>query len=326
MELEISNLRAALSKTSASSSSHTEQVDALQAKLARAETAAGAAQRELLEARRGLERSSEKAVAEGTARTSAETARAAAARDAEAAARRADEATRRAETLDRKLAALTTLHREADARRREGERAEREALELRRRAEALGRENARLKEERERARAREGRGGGQDDEAMDELEDEERRRLEARVRELEGQLFEARRGAWQERRKELGEGAMDDAGFDDVDLSGGPGHAARRASARHSRSGGLAGALASGLGAFTGTAGSEARKGSLPLLDDDDDDFDEDAFRQAREEEARKRVERVKELKRGLSEWKGYRLDIVDVRTNGGGLGDIFDI
>ena len=326
MELEISNLRAAQSKASASRSSHTEQVGALQAKLERAETAAGAAQRELLEARRNLERASAKAVAEGTARTSADTAQAAATRDAAAATQRADEAGRRLANLEKKLAALTTLHREADARRRESERAEREALELRRRAEALGRENARLKEERERKRAQDGRGGGQDDDAMDELEDEERRRLEGRVRELESELFEAKRGAWQERRKELGEGAMDDAGFDEVDLSGGAGPVGRRASARQSRSGGLAGALASGLGAITGTAGSEQRKGSLPLLDDDDDDFDEDAFRQAREEEARKRVERVKELKRGLQEWKGYRLDIVDVRTNGGGMGEIFDI
>ena len=337
MELEISNLRAQVAATETSRSSHTEQVGALQEKLERAERAAGSAQRELLDVRRSLDRLSEKAVTEGTARTSAETALKAAVREAEDASRKCDEAARRAENLEKKLATLTTLHREADARRRDGERgrdsAEKEVMVLRKRMDGLGRENQRMKEERERARAREGRGGGQDDDAMDDLEDEERRRLEKRVRELEGELFEARRGAWADRRRELAEGADEDVvgasagGFDEVDLTADGTQSARRQSARQSRSGGASGgfakALSSGLGAFTGAAGpAEQRLGLL----EDDEDFDESAFAQAREEEARKRIERVKELKRGLKEWEGYRLDIVDVRMNGGGLGEIFEV
>ena len=68
----------------------------------------------------------------------------------------------------------------------------------------------------------------------------------------------------------------------------------------------------------------------LELLEDDvdfaDGGFDEAAFRAAQEEEAAKRLERVREVKRGLKEWEGYRLDIVELRQGGGGLGDIFDI
>ena len=322
MELEISNLRAELSNSSTASSSHSEQVSALQAKLDRAERAAGAAQRDLVEARKGVDRASERAVAEGTARTSAETAQRAATREAEEAARRADEATKKADTLEKKLGALTTLHREADARRKDGEKAEREAVELRRRNETLTKENARMRAERTRA----GRGGGQDDDAMDELEEEERVRLETRVRELESQLSEVRNGAWIERRREM---EVEEEGFDEVDLKAEGPPKGRRMSSRHGRSGGggLAGALASGFGALTGAADPGERRESLSGLMDDDDDFDENAFRAAREDEAKKRVERMKELKRGLEKWKGYRMDLVDVRQNfGGGLGEIFEI
>ncbi|KAL9591779.1 MAG: hypothetical protein Q9179_007378, partial [Wetmoreana sp. 5 TL-2023] len=61
MELEISSLRAQLQKHTSLSSSHTEQVTALETKLDRAERAAGAAQRELLDTKKSLERASEKA-------------------------------------------------------------------------------------------------------------------------------------------------------------------------------------------------------------------------------------------------------------------------
>ena len=62
-------------------------------------------------------------------------------------------------------------------------------------------------------------------------------------------------------------------------------------------------------------------------MDDDDDDFDESAFRAAQADEALKRVERVKEFKRALKDWAGYRLDITDLRMGGGGgIGEIFDV
>ena len=68
--LRAENERLSVSGTTSDSS---EQVTALEDKLARAEKAAGAAQRELGDLKRNLERASEKAVKEGGARASAET-------------------------------------------------------------------------------------------------------------------------------------------------------------------------------------------------------------------------------------------------------------
>ena len=81
--------------------------------------------------------------------------------------------------------------------------------------------------------------------------------------------------------------------------------------------------LTSGLNAFTG-----GHRGSDEPLDDfDDAGFDEDAFRVAQEEEAKKRVERINDIKRSLKDWEGYRIDIVDLRSAaGGGIGEIFDV
>jgi hypothetical protein len=59
------------------------------------------------------------------------------------------------------------------------------------------------------------------------------------------------------------------------------------------------------------------------LSDDDDFEFDEETFRAAQEEEARKRVERVREVKRGLKSWENWRIDIVDIRA---GIGGVFEV
>ena len=64
----------------------------------------------------------------------------------------------------------------------------------------------------------------------------------------------------------------------------------------------------------------------MDLLDGDDDGFDEDAFRLAQEEEGKKRIERVREMKRALKDWEGWRLDIAESRVGGGGAGEIFDV
>ena len=329
MEMEISNLRAQLNKSSSSSIACSEQVSALEDKLERAERTAGAAQRELADAKKSLERASEKAVKEGSERTSAETKIRSLVREAEVAKKSAEESMKRVESLEKKLAALTTLHKDADARRqageRERERLEKEAADLRRRLAGFENENLRLREERERARKREA--SGVDDEGMDELEDEERRRLETKIRGLEGEVYDLRRGVWREKRRELGiaetEDGMTSPGskFDEIDLSGGsPGY--RRGSlASGGRGTSFSNVLSSGFNAFTGAGGGRAKDELF-----EEDDFDEDAFRSAQEEEARKRVERVKEIKRGLKDWEGGRMDIVDVRVGGGGAGDIFDI
>lgn len=339
MELEISTLRSQLLKSSTSSSTHAEQIAALESKLSRAERAAGAAQRELADTKKNLERASEKAVKDGSERTSTETKMRSLARENEEQRLRAEEAGKRVETLDRKLAALQNLHKESDGRRQN---TERDTAEMRRRLAVLENENLRLREERERARKKDASaGGGGGDEELDELEDEERGRLEAKIRALESEVFDLRRGVWREKRRAMsasvGDGSEAATGgpgspgskFDEVDLSG-PSYFNSNSARRQSRSqgGGFAEVLSSGFNAFTGGGGgSRDRSGSVGLMSDDDDmAFDEEAYRRAQEEESRKRVERVREVKRGLKEWEGWRMDIVDVRAGGGGAGEIFDV
>ena len=328
MEMEISSLRSQLDKSASSTNAHSEQVSALEQKLERAERAAGAAQRELSDVKKSLERASEKAVKEGSERTSNETKLRSLGREAEDSKKNAEESLQRVDTLEKKLSALTNLHKDSDGRRQAGEREreklEKEAGEMRRRLAGLENENLRLREERERVRKREA--SGADDEGVDELEDEERRRLENKVRSLEGEIYELRRGVWREKRRELGsvdgdEGpASPGSKFDDVDLNGGT-PSFRRLSMAGPRGSSFQNVLSSGFSAFTGGGGKDA-------LDtfEGDGDFDGDVFRQAQEEEGRKRVERVREVKRGLKDWEDWRMDIVDVRAGGGGAGEIFDI
>ena len=332
MEMEISNLRTRLNKTSSTSSSHSEQVLALEERLDRAERAAGAAQRELIDVKEKLDRASERSVREGTEKTSAETKIRSLNREAQESRKSAEETMKRVETLEKKLSTLTSMHKDSDSRRQAGERdrerLEKEASEMRRRLAGVENENLRLREERERTRKRDA--SGIDDEGLDELEDDERRRLETKVRDLEGEVYELRRGAWREKRRELQPGLDGEDGmaspsskFDEIDLNGPSPY--RRQSVASRQGSSFSNVLTSGLSAFTGRTGS---KGADDALEDfDDGGFDEDAFRFAQEDEARKRVERVKEIKRGLKEWEGWTMDIVDLRSAGGrGMGEIFDV
>jgi hypothetical protein len=163
--------------------------------------------------------------------------------------------------------------------------------------------------------------------------------LQARIRALEAENFELRRGVWRDQRAALQPGMYDDGdehGYEDVDLNGpgqgGGGIGGFAAGQRHST---LQDVITSGINAFTGRPRDAARPGqtherkpSLGLLSDDG--FDEDAFRLAQEEDAKRRVERVKEVKRGLEQWRGWRMDIADLRRNGIGgnreVGPVFEI
>ena len=218
-------------------------------------------------------------------------------------------------------------------------------------------ENLKLREERERRKKRETVGDG-GDEGLDELEDEARVRLEKKIRELEGENFDLRRGVWKERRKDLqptvaevdadGTEIQASEGFDEVDLSGhGPGSRRRSFVTSHEpqqqqKHSSFSTVLNSGLAAFRAATvsptqqqqqHSRPRQDSLLQEFDDDfgdgDGFDEEEFARAqREEEARKMVEHVREVKRKLKDWQGWRLDLVDVRRGGGGfgIGEIFEV
>lgn len=320
----MSRLRAQVERLSLSASSPSEQISALEEKLARAEKAAALAQRELGDLKRNLERTAEKAVKAGSAQASAETKVRSLEKEVEALRGEKEELAKRAEGLEKKVATLTTLHKEQDGRmqalRREKEGRDKQIEELTSRVEKLEGENLRL-------RKKDAADGGGDDEGVDELEDEERLRLQKRLRELEAENTDLRRGIWHEKRKELQVGPDDAGRFTDVDLGGGSSaipHGAHRKSAAGG-GGGIGDFFTSGLNALAGVGtGGEHHD---ELLEEDDLEFDEDAFRRAAEQEAKNRIERIKEIKRGLKNWEGWRLDLVENRRGGGeGIGEIFEI
>ncbi|OAA51140.1 hypothetical protein BBO_01087 [Beauveria brongniartii RCEF 3172] len=314
MEIEISKLRSQLERHQSGASSEKEQVAALEDKVARAEAAAGKAQRELQDVKKNLERATEKAVREGSERSSAETKASTLEHELTALRATHEELAKKADGFEKKAATLTTLHKEQDARsqvlKREKDKAEAELAELRTRVEKLEGENTKL-----RSRKSADGGGGLDDEGMDELENEERERLEKKIRALEKEVHELRSGEWIQRRRDM----ESSSGFQDVDLSAPYGSPAQRKNS----SGGIGQFLTNGLNALAG-GGDDDDEG---LLEDDDAEFDEEAFRKAHEEEQMRRLERIKELKRALKHWEGWRLDIVDLRRGGVlGVGDIFDV
>ena len=344
MELEISRLRAQLLKPPPASEN--EQVAALEDKLARAETAASKAQIELSDLRKSLDRTAEKAVREGSGRSSAETAAAEAIREAEAAKSEREVAINKVRALEQKITAMGSLHKEQDSRmqslRKEKEYLGREVKELHGRVAVLQKRPVRHGTGGEKL----DEGGGLDDEEVDELEAEERARLARHIRDLEAENYNLRRSIWHERRKSMQ--LRPDDHFQDVDLGSGI-----RSPMRKKGGGGLADLLASGISAITGAEEYQVLQGqrdtslaaaaspapataaTAGLLDDDDNDgflnddleFDEEAFRAAQKEEMNRRLERVREAKRALKNWEGFRLDLVDVRRAGGeGDGEIFEV
>lgn len=242
-----------------------------------------------------------------------------------------EEAQLMADALEKKVASLEMLHKEdegqisrlqSDLSAAQNEHEDLKAKLARSEAEVL---QLSKKDAQER--------GGTDNDHLDELEDEERKKLEARIRELEAENSDLRRGVWLERRKDMQPG-MDEAEgrFTSVDLSAGavsPG--------TQRRQGGFGDFFASGLNALTGAgAGGQqphahghghGHEGEDDGFLDDDDEFDEEAFRKAQEEAAKARIERIKEVKRGLKNFEGWRLDLVEGRRGGGeGIGEIFEV
>ncbi len=233
-----------------------------------------------------------------------------------------DAAAKRATSLEQKIEALTKLHRDAT---NTSQAKDKELTDLR----------SQLRRRDRPSHVR--------DASEFELGEEETETgaLQARIRALEAENFDLRRGVWRDKRSELQPGIDDEHDrspeYEDVDLNGpytpfgGRGSNANRP--QHST---FQDVITSGISAFTGRArdavpavtgrprgstGAHGRKQSLALLDEDEDDFDPEAFQLAQEEEARRRVERVKEVKRGLDQWRGWKVDIAETRVNGVGPG-----
>lgn len=251
----------------------------------------------------------------------------------------------RAQSLEQKIETLTKLHREATSAQT-GKDAE--LTDLRQQVQQLSR----------RRGGEERKGNAQDKDAAGDFElsedETETGILQAKIRALEAENFDLRSGVWREKRAALQPGMNDDddayhpSSYEDVDLNTSP-HRGRRESAalrptaptaRQTSS--FQDVLRSGISAFRGDENgggggpyAHGRQQSLDLLEDDDgDSFDPEAFRRAQEEEGQKRLERVREVKRGLEGWKGWRVDLVGQREGvaaqmqgmGGGGSGVFEI
>ena len=330
LELEISTLNRQLSEQTNKTNSLQTRISTLESSLQKAEQDASSTKTELSDLKTNLEKASKAVQKEGSDRTSAETRIAQLEAELGTANRKALDSMSRAELLEKKIETLTQLHRDNDtrnqARLQEHKKVEREATELRTRVTGLSNENARLRESEQRRRKADL--GSIEDTSVQELVDEERDQLLAKVRELEEENFELKRGVWRDRRRDMQPSIEDESSqFDDIDLSTAT---PSRSIPRHGSS--FQDVINSGISAFTGQphpnrrrsdvkAHSKPRESSLGSLDDFE--FDEDAFRAAQEAEQKSRIERVREIKRGLENWRGWRADFVDIRAGWGGVFEV---
>ncbi|CAA9961510.1 M protein repeat protein [Pyrenophora teres f. maculata] len=336
LELEISNVNRQLSEQTSKNNELQSKISSLESAVQKAEQEAASTKTELEELKASLDKAGDQAEKDGSDRDSAQTRIAQLEAELGTANRKASDSISRAELLEKKIETLTQLHRDNDARNQtrlqEHKKVEREATEMRTRITGLSNENARLREAEQRRRKADL--GSIEDSSVQELLDEERDRLLAKVRELEEENFELRRGVWRDRRRDMQppiDGQPDASqaynSFDDVDLSGAP---PRQALPNRTHSS-FQDVIQSGISAFTGQnpahrrsdAASKAKPRQESLGSLDEFEIDEEAFRLAQEQEAKNRLERVKEVKRGLVQFKGWRPDFVDVRV---GMGGVFEI
>ena len=211
-------------------------------------------------------------------------------------------AAQRATSLEQKIEALTKLHKESNV---SSQAKDRELTDLR---SQLQRKNQRTSHVRP---------DNLEDFELSESETEAGQ-LQARLRALEAENFDLRRGVWRDKRAELQPGMNDDGFLEDVDLHTPDGLNRHRGSLPRQTST-FQEVITSGINAFTGrerTQQPRDRAQSIGLMSDDGG-FDEEAFRLAQEEEQKRRLERIKDVKRGLDQWKGWRVDIADLRKNG---------
>ncbi|KAH8722519.1 hypothetical protein GQ44DRAFT_751308 [Phaeosphaeriaceae sp. PMI808] len=339
LELEISNLNKQSSEQVTKNNDLQSKLSNLESALQKAEQEASSTKTELSDLKANLDKASEQANKEGSDRDTAQTRVAQLEAELGAANRKASDSISRAELLEKKIETLTQIHRDNDARNQtrvqEHKKVEREAAELRTRIAGLSNENARLREAEQRRRKADL--GNIEDSSVQELLDEERDKLLAQLRSLEEENFELKRGVWRDKRTAM-QPSIDNedpsqpyfsSGFDDVDLSNPAASLLSRNNPppRHSS---FQDVINSGISAFTGQAShrrSDAASKPKPRQESlgsmDEFEIDEDAFRQAQEEEGKKRLERVREVKRGLPGFKGWRADFVDTRI---GMGGVFDI
>jgi len=326
LELELSNLRNQLSTVQASASEHEASTKEIEDRALAAETATSSVQQELDALKISMVFPSDDTKAANENPEALTKRITVLESDLRTANSNLDAAATRATSLEQKIAALTKLHRDAIST---SQAKDRDVTELRNQL-------------KRRDRPSHIRDASEFELADDETETGA---LQARIRALEAENFDLRRNVWRDKRAEMQPSIEDDhpspGPYEDVDLGASfSGSLSRKGSAPRQTST-LQDVISSGITAFAGLprefskvsgygASPRPRKQSLALLSEDGGDIDPEAFRLAQEEQARQRIERVKEVKRGLEKWKGWRLDLTESRRHGiaGGkeCGPVFEL
>ena len=357
LELDISSIRSQLATVQESVNTKDAELTDIRSALNTAEMRASEAQQQISELQKQLEANAKDSSESSTLSNEAESRIALLTSQLSTSQRDASASASRIAALEKKAETLVTLHKDATARHQSHiDTLATENAKLKRDASARSHTSSSIPDPSSND------DGDGDDAALDALENESRTRLESHIRQLEAENSELRRGIWRNKRTELQPG-MDtsdggpQSGFDEVDLNSAGGFLSsplRSASGRGTTQSPYRGTstftevLNSGISAFTGQPTPGRRRqssksglnagailgqgmgrresvGDEALMEDDDfGGFDEGAFAKAREEEDKARLERVREVKRGLEGWRGWRVDLVDLR---GGVGvGVFDV
>lgn len=155
-----------------------------------------------------------------------------------------------------------------------------------------------------------------EDEDFEKTNNESDLEFTKKIKELEEEIVELRRGIHlgpknNPSNENLPVAVSSGTKFIDVDLGA---YNSPRRDSTFSANGGLGKLISNSLRVITGTSNGPSEDRALE--EDELLDFDEDAFRLAKEEEAKQRTERIKDIKRALKEWEGWRLNLVDTRCN----------
>jgi len=304
MEIDLNKLRSELERTQKSLSTAEQS-------LKEKEYANEALQEQLSAAQRGLEAASTKISEEATQHSALMSQLAAAKEELEITKSDIKKKNAQITNLDKDHYTLKTMYRDAEAKSQESSRTAitkaREAQDLedalaeaKRNASQLEaeREDLKIKLERALAENRKLTGGANassDRDEVDELEDAERKRLRERVRALEEQL--------------------------DAERKRQPHHEPQPPSAtptRHNR-----GMSMVSEGSFLSDDADfgELMKQQMAAARDK-----EEATAEERKRAEMERLERIRDVKRGLEKWKGWRMDLTLVGGSPHGLGEMFEV
>lgn len=308
MEMEISKLRGDLEKADKNLAESQAKLGEGEKKIRSLEELHEAIAAELEGTKKELKQASERLVADGAAKNSAETLAEYLQFQLDAANSTIKTQAAAVSSWEKNYSTLKAMYRDSDAKTQEAQQkaaaTEHEnkdlmthVTELRKRTMTLENENSGLR----MSLGRSERGTGatqQDDDDVDELEDAERKKLKHRIQQLEVELFDERKKWHSSETQRL---TLPDQGptFLDVDLNQATvaGYNLQRMPRQQSQQ------------------GQQQQVRDMYAVEEEE-----------RRQQDAERIERVKDVKRGLVQWKGWRLDLTSVGGSGLNFGAMFEV